>query len=182
MNQDKTKAKSNAVPDTPEAKAPKDANSQGGGTPPPEPPAKIEIIPALLSYSLAHDLARVPREEWFRIESIPWRVPFTRDMVDGIRFVDTIANVINQQGGLFVTQGLERRRDLEQYSQQIVDAFRALIGTTVQVARKAHLTNILQKYWRLLSIYGSPPKKAEGAKTQPKPDAPKQDNGPAEAA
>lgn len=182
MSNDKTKGSTNAVPHMPAVKPPQESSAPTVGTPPPQPPAKIEVIPALLSYSLARDLERTPREEWFRIESIPWRVPFTRDMVDGIRFVDTVANVINQQGGLFVTQGLDRRRDLEQYSQQIVDAFRALVGITVQVARKTHLTNILQKHWRLLSIYGSPPKKAEVAKTQPKPDAPKQDTGPAEAA
>jgi len=182
MNQDKTKAKSGMETRMPETNPPKGNSAPRGGTPAPETPARIEIDPALLSYSLARDLARVPREEWAKIESIACRVGFTRDMAEGARFVDAVANVINQHGGLFASQDLDKRRDLEQYSQMIVDAFRAYILTTVQVARKLRLTNILERYWRLLSAYGPPPKAADSQRAAPKPDAAKPESDPAEAA
>jgi putative addiction module component (TIGR02574 family) len=89
-------------------------------------PSKIEVDLEALSYSLARDLARIPREDWSRIESVPCRVGFTRDMAEGIRFVDAVANVVNQHGGLFATRNMDKRRDLEKCSEQIVDAFRRL--------------------------------------------------------
>ncbi len=182
MNQDKSKVKPRMEMRHPVAKTPKAQNDPTHGTPSATAPAKIEIDPVVLSLSLSRDLRRLPEAEWFRIESIAWRVEFTRDMVEGIRFVDTVANVVNQQAGLFATPNLDRRRKLEEYSQQIVEAFRDLIHTTVQVARKMNLTNILERYWRLLSIYGPPPKKAGGNGDSAKPEAPKRDIGPVEAA
>jgi hypothetical protein len=182
MNQDKTQAKTRMETRMPEANPAKAQSAPSTGTPPPETPGKIEIDPALLSYSLARDLARVPREEWAKIESIACRVGFTRDVAEGVRFVDAVANVINQQGGLFDTQDPDKRHNLEQCSREIVDAYRGFILTTVQVARKLRLTNILERYWRLLSIYGTPPKKADSPRAAPKPEPANPASGPAEAA
>jgi hypothetical protein len=182
MNQDKSMVKPRMEMRPPAANPPKAQNGPANGTPSAASPARIEIDPAVLSLSLSRDLKRIPEAEWFRIESIVWRVGFTRDMAEGVRFVDTVANVVNQKAGLFATPNLDRRRKLEEYSQQIVEAFRALIHTTVQVARKINLTNILERYWRLLSIYGPPPKKAGGNGDSAPPEAPKQDIGPVEAA
>jgi hypothetical protein len=183
MNQDTTKGKPKAETRSPGGKPPQANGAPNGGTPVPSPPAKIEINPMLLSQSLARDLERIPEAEWFKIESVPWRVGFTRDMAEGVRFVDAVANVVNQHGGLFASPNLDRRRDLEESSQEIVDAFRVFIRTTVKVAKKLNLTNILERYWRVLSAYGAPPKKADAVKAGPKPDAAKKDGGgPAEAA
>lgn len=182
MNPERTKVNPRMAPRMPEANAPKAKDAPPKAAPARAAPAKIEVDPALLSYTLARDLGRIPPEEWSKIESVPCRVGFTRDMAEGVRFVDAVANVVNQHGGLFATQDLSKRRDLEQSSRQIVDAFRAFIRTTVQVARKLRLTNILERHWRLLSAYGSPPKKADETKTDPKPDAAKRDSDPAEAA
>ena len=159
-NSPKTSPKVEATPEKP-----KPATALAGAAVPVAPsPAKIEIELAFLSISLARDLVRFPREEWSKIESIPCRVGFTRDMAEGIRFVDAVANVVNQHGGLFATQNMDRRRDLEKCSQEMVDAFRAMVLTTVDVARKLRLTNILERYWRLLSVYGPAPKKADRTK------------------
>jgi len=177
MSQDNAKAKPKADARSPERKPPPPSGTPGGGAAPVPPPPKIEVNPMLLSQSLARDLQRIPEAEWFKIESVPWRVGFTRDMAEGIRFVDAVANVVNQAGGLFASQNLDRRRDLEQSSQEIVDAFRVFVRTTVKVAKKLNLTNILERYWRLLSAYGTPPKKADAAKVGTKADGP-----PAEAA
>jgi len=174
MNQVNTKTKGGPMARAPETKAPPASGGPGGAAAVPAPPPKIiEVNPMFLSVSLARDLERIPQVEWFKIESVPWRVPFTRDMAEGVRFVDAVAYVVNQHGGLFASQDLHRRRDLEQSSQEVVDAFQAFIRTTVKVARKLGLTTILQRHWRLLSVYGSPPKKTDAAKA---------DGGPAEAA
>jgi len=182
MNQDKTKPKGGPAPRPPAPRPPSPPAAPGGAPPVQTPPPKIEINPILLSPSLARDLERIPQAEWHRIESVPWRVIFTRDMAEGIRFVDAVAFVVNQQGGLFIAQNLERRRELEEHSQQILDAFRALIGVSVQVARKLALTSLFEKHWRFLSTYGPRPKKAEGAKDRQKNDAAKQGGNPTEAA
>lgn len=166
----------------PLGKPTKPSGAPGGEIPAPIPPARIEINPATLSRSLARDLERIPPAEWFRIESIPWRVGFTRDMAEGIRFVDAVANVVNQKGGLFDRRNLDVRRELEQNSEEIVEAFRAFIRTTVMVARKLGLTNILERHWRLLGAYGSPPKKTGGNGDSAPPEAPRQDTSPVEAA
>ena len=188
MNQDKAKPKPRPETRTPQPDPPPTAANAPAQVPPapssptaPPPAPKIEVNPALLSQSLARDLQRIPPAEWFRIESIPWRVEFTRDMAEGIRFVDAVANVVNQKGGLFDTRNLGMRRQLEQSSEEILEAFRAFIRTTVKVARKMGLTNILQRHWRLLAAYGSPPKKADDAKAGPEPAAEKK-AGPSEAA
>lgn len=165
-----------------DAKPPAAKQTPGNGAPAAVAPAKIEMDPALLSYSLARDLARVPREEWARIESVACRIGFTRDMAEGVRFVDAVANVINQQGGLFSTPDLNKRHELEECSQQIVDAFRAFILAAVQVARKRGLTNILERYWRLLSAYGPAPKTAAANNGSSKSDAAKPKGDAATAA
>jgi hypothetical protein len=133
--------------------------------------SKIEVDMELLSRSLARDLERIPREEWFRIESVPCRVGFTRDMAEGLRFIDAVANVVNQKGGLFASQNLDRRRDLEKCSEEIVDAFRTMILKTVETARRLNLTTILERHWRLLAAYGPAPKKADRPKPA-RPEAP----------
>jgi hypothetical protein len=177
MNDDKTKPRVKV-----EAPAPAAKNAPSNGVAVAPMPAKIELELALLSYSFARDLTRIPREEWSKIESVPCRVGFTRDMAEGIRFVDAVANVVNQHGGLFATQNMDKRRDLEKCSEEIVDAFRTIILTTVDVARKLRLTNILERYWRLLSVYGPAPKKADRGKAAPKPVAAKQESAAAEVA
>lgn len=149
----------------------------------PAPPTKIEIDPALLSYSLARDLKRLPREEWIRIESIACRVDgFAWDMAEGVRFVDAVANVIDQKGGLFATTDPNKRRELEECSRLILDAFRAFILAAVQVARRRRLTNILERYWRLLSAYGPAPKTAAADKGPTKSEAAKPKGDAATAA
>lgn len=141
-------------------------------TPPavPAPLAKLEVDPAILAPSLARDLVRLPKELWGEIEAVRCQVDFTRDMAEGIRFVDTVANVVNQRGGLFTATDPKRRRELEEQSDRIVGAFRQFIVTTVEVARKIRLTYILQRNWRLLSIYGPLPGGTEKSPA-PKKDA-----------
>ena len=182
MTQDSAKAKPKGETRSSEGKSPPSNGAPGGGTPVASPPAKIEVNPMLLSPSLARDLERIPQAEWFKIESVPWRVGFTRDMAEGVRFVDAVANVVNQHGGLFASQNIDRRRDLEQSSQEIVDAFRVFIRTTVKVAKKLNLTNILERYWRLLSAYGTAPKKADAVKATAETAAAKTGEAPAEPA
>lgn len=178
MNQDK-KVKPGMEKRMPEANPPAPKNAPPNAAPPAGSAAKIEVDPVLLSLSLARDLSRTPREEWHKIESVFCRVGFTRDMADGVRFVDAVANVVNQKGGLFSSPNLDRRRYLEQCSEAIVAAFRAFLKTTAQVARTLQLTNILERYWRLLSTYNNPPKKADGVKAAQKPGAAKEARDPA---
>lgn len=169
MTQDSPKPRPRRGTRPTEAKPPAPQGPAEDGSANPAPPPRIEVDPTLLSASLARDLERLPQAEWYKIESVPWRVGFTRDMAEGVRFVDAVANVVNQHGGLFASRNLERRRELEQSSQEIVDAFRAFIQTAVKVAKKLNLTNILERYWRLLAAYGTPPRKAEakdGAKDE----------------
>lgn len=183
MNQEKAQPKQKGAaprppaPKGPLSQAPSGVPALGEGM-----PAKVEVDLALLSYSLARDLARVPREEWGRIESVHCRVPFTRDMADGIRFVDDVANIINQIGGLFATQHRKKQHDLQKCSEQIVTAFRALIETTVGIARKLQLTQVFARHWRHLSNYGPMPAKPEAARAAPKSAAPQKSGDAAHVA
>ena len=166
--------KPNVVPSKPAMAAPpppKPGRAPGNGAPPGPTGGKIEVIPSKLSPSLARDLARIPVEEWNRIESVLCHLNFSRDMAEGVRFVDAVATWLDQKDGVFATRNPERRRELEECSEKILEAFRALIRTTAEVARRLMITDPLARHWWLCSMYGRVKKKPNAPGEAPQPNA-----------
>jgi len=117
---------------------------------PPEAPA---VRLADLPPSLQWVFTKLASDERHLVETCLCRMPFTRDLVEVLRFGDLVWNQ---------ARNAEYRASDKRITGSEMDAFRvrmdaaihALMGVNVDLAQRTGLTEIMQRYRRMLARHG----------------------------
>lgn len=143
--------------------------STGGGPAPAPTPGKPEpkmVDVAKLPQSIAGMLSWLTEQDARNVRAGIFHSPLTRDIFEAARFVD--ATLLNSKRaedwvGRDRITGVER----DQYREKIEQALGAVVRETMALARRARLTEILQRNRILVQRYGG----AVGAAARKEPPA-----------
>jgi hypothetical protein len=110
---------------------------------------RVSELPPNLQWAVS----RLSPEDRHLVETCLCRMPFTRDLVEVLRFGDLVWNQ---------ARNAEYRASDKRITGSEMDAFRvrmdaaihALMGVNVELAQRTGLTEIMQRYRRLLARHG----------------------------
>ena len=139
----------------------------------PPMPAKSSGTAQVLPRSVDQMLRWLDPKDYRLVETMICNMPFTKDLMSVLRFVDTIlsaaAKAEHRTGS-----GRIRGEEMDRYRDRMDEAVRALLTVSVELAQRAGFTDKLIKHKRVLTRHGVSVKDvSNAAKSRSSNDNPK---------
>ncbi len=110
---------------------------------------RVSELPPNLQWAVS----RLSPEDRHLVETCLCRMPFSRDLVEIVRFIDQVWN----QARNAEYRASDKRitgTEMDAFRARMEEAVRALLAVNVELAQRAGLTEIMQRQRRMLSRHG----------------------------
>jgi len=147
------------------------ATSLPGGAPVPAPPPEgpKSFLMDRLPRSFQHVLSWLPPQDYRLVETAVCHLPIMRDMVAVVRFADAVWTVA--RNAEHRTTDRITGTEMDRFRDRLDVAVQELMAVTVELAQRARLTEVQQRYKKILRRFGYLKDSSPDPESRPTPAA-----------